>query len=233
MINIWIRVVAPAAVAAAGVLMPVAEVAAAAPASTPVTCVVANLNKCVVTIPLTSDMNEELSSTMPDDHPWYFNEGGGNSVHAPYTLTDPGWDGSDANTSGHVWDAQLTTGDDEPTGGAAVLTFRHVNSISKPTRKPYAISQISAPTRAKHGARVSITAVVAPKPATGHLLLQRKKAKKWVTAKTMTFDASRKKWIAHLKWTDAAHTSTTFRLDATAAAGLATTHSHTFRIATE
>jgi hypothetical protein len=228
----WARAAKPAIVAATLTLVPLAGMSAAH-ADTAVTCKPSNLNTCVVTIPLTSDMNEELSSTMPDNNPWFLNEADGNSVHAPYSLIDPGWDGSDANTSGHVWDAQLTTGDNEPAGGTAVLTFRHVKSISKPTPTRYKFSHLSAPARAKRGATVTIAAAVTPKPAKGHLLLQRESGRKWIRAKTLAYDSRHKKWVTHLTLTGRAHTTTTYRLEATAAKGLKAAHSHTFRITTK
>jgi hypothetical protein len=200
----------------------------AAYADTTVTCVPVDVNNCTITIALTSDMNEELSSTMPDSHPWYLNELEGNAVHAPYEITDPGWDGSDANTSGHVWDGQLTTGDNEPAGGTAILTFRHL----KPTSKPYVFDMLSVPSRTTHGAAVTVSASVTPKPKKGHLLLQCMSRTKWKELKALSYNAHHKIWVAHLKWTATAHTVVTCRLQATASTGFATTNSHTFRVRT-
>src|SRR5580700_11284945 len=50
-------------------------------------CVVVNADTCTVTIPLTSNMNEQVGSTMPDTKPWFFNQGAG---QGPYAITGPG-----------------------------------------------------------------------------------------------------------------------------------------------
>jgi hypothetical protein len=205
-------------------------------AATSFLCVSSDANTCVVTIPLTSDMNETVTSTMPDTQPWSLNEIEGNgTVTAPYELTadDFGgdFDGPPGSTEGHVWTEILTTGDNEPAGGDAVLTFNHVQST--PTAKPYTSLSWSTPNTAVRGAPVTVTAVVKPLPAKGHVILQRKVGSSWKTFATMTYSAKRHKWSATFKWTAGPHGSVTFRLDATAAPGLLTTTGKAFKIRTE
>src|SRR5579863_5989509 len=70
-------------------------------------CVVVNVDTCTVTIPLTSNMNEEVGSTMPDSQPWFENIDAG---QGPYGLTGPGnpettWDGVPGALQGTVWTA--------------------------------------------------------------------------------------------------------------------------------
>src|SRR5579862_4863957 len=165
------------ALIAAG-LVPLSAVgpATAAPSAVQFACVPATINTCVVTIPLTSNMNEQVGSTMPDKHPWFNSELNGNGkVSAPYTMSGPGapetfWDGVSGGTQGVVWSALLQTGSNEPSGGDAVLTFQHVTAL-KP--RHYTSIAWSAPTSALRHQPVSVTAVVRPVPAKGHVLLQR------------------------------------------------------------
>jgi len=225
-----------ALVAAAGIAMPLLG-PTAAHADATFSCVASDLNTCVVTIPLTSNMNERITSTMPDTHPWTLSELDGNGVRAPYGLTGPGnpdttWDGVGGAVQGHVFSAILTTDAGEPAGGAAVLTFTHVTPISKPTAKHYTIS-VTAPKHAKKGSHITITAVVKPKPAKGHLLLERKHGSTWVKVKTLTYSTHHKDWAVSVKWEYAKHVSHTYRLLATAATGLKATASRHFTIATK
>ena len=213
-----------AAVMSAGLLPLSAVVAAsAAPTAVQFTCVSATINSCVVTIPLTSDMNEQVGSTMPDHHPWFNSELDGNGkVVAPYTMSGPGapetfWDGVSGGTQGVVWSALLQTGPNEPAGGDAVLTFQHVTPLKA---KHYASISWSAPTTALRHQTVSITAVVKPVPPRGHVQLQRLSGKSWVKVTTLKFESKHHDWATHFTWTARKHTKVRFRIFAAAAPSL-------------
>jgi hypothetical protein len=198
-------------------------------------CVVVNADTCTVTIQLTSDMNEQVGSTMPDTKPWFLNQTAG---QGPYGITGPGnpqttWDGVPGALQGSVWTAILTTGSGEPAGSKAVLTFAHVTATSTTTgaAQPYASITEFYPLRATVGALVTITAVVRPVPASGHLVLLRKNGASWVRVGALTYSTKTKKWSIAFRWRFPAHTSETFRLLATAAPGLSTTYGGNFKIA--
>lgn len=230
------RSMAAVAVGAAGIMVPLIAPTAAQAAQN-FTCKSKDVNTCVVTIPLTSNMNERVGSTMPDTHDWFMSEAGGNgTVTAPYTMSGPGspdtkWDGVAGATQGHAWSALLTTGASEPAGGDAVVTFEHVTPISS-TPKHYKSLKVSAPSTARRHKTITITAVVKPVPAAGHLQLQHKHGSGWKTDKTLTFQSSHHRWITHLTWTAPKHTTVTFRLLAKAAPALKATASKAFNIAT-
>ncbi|HWC36821.1 MAG TPA: hypothetical protein VG650_18590 [Mycobacteriales bacterium] len=212
------------------------DAGAATPAGAAVsfTCVPSDANTCVVTIPLTSDMNEAVTSTMPDNQPWYLNNIDGNgTVRAPYTLTADqyggNFDGPPGSTQGHVWTETLTTGDNEPSGGDAVLTFRHVNNT---TAVPYISVAYSAPSTAVRHQDVTISGKAKPRPAKGHFVLQRKGGGKWKTIETLTYRARTHTWQTTFVWTAARHSTVTLRLEATKAPGLLATPTPAFKIRT-
>ncbi len=216
-----IRVGLCTAVVGAGLLpLSAAGAASAAPTAVQFTCVSATINTCVVTIPLTSSMNEQVGSTMPDHHPWFNSELDGNGkVSAPYTMSGPGapdtyWDGVSGGTQGVVWSALLQTGPNEPSGGDAVLTFQHVTPLKA---KHYASISWSAPSTAVRHQTVSVTAVVKPLPPKGHVQLQRQNGKSWVKVATMKFASKRHDWTAHFTWTARKHAKVRFRIFAAAA----------------
>lgn len=199
-------------------------------------CVVVNVDNCTVTIPLTSNMNEEVGSTMPDNKPWYNSADAG---QGPYGLTGPGnlqttWNGVGGALQGTVWTAILTTDSNEPAGSEAVLTFSHVNSSTTTTgpARPYTSLSESYPLKVADGARATITAVVHPVPARGHLVLQRKSGASWVSMGGFTYSSSTKKWTITFTWRFAQHATETFRLLATSAPGLSTTPGGSFKIST-
>jgi hypothetical protein len=199
-------------------------------------CVSVNADSCTVTIPLTSDMNEQVGSSMPDSKPWSLNEANG---QGPYGITGPGnpqttWDGVPGALQGTVWTAILTTGDDEPAGSQAVLTFAHVSGSTTTTAasRPYASIDETYPLRVLDGATATITATVRPVPAKGHLVLLRKSGSRWVSVGALTHSTSSKKWSIKFKWRFPKRTSETFRLWATAAAGLTATYGGNFKIST-
>src|SRR5690242_1861259 len=86
-------------------------------ADTTFTCVVGSTDpdSCVVTIQLTSAMDEAITSTMPDSQPWFANDFAGNcpSGTGSYQISNQTWDGG-SSSQGHVWAAQLTTGTVQP-----------------------------------------------------------------------------------------------------------------------
>jgi hypothetical protein len=196
------------------------------------TCVSVNADTCTVTIPLTSNMDEQVGSTMPDSQPWFLENLAG---QGPYTITDNGvdWDGTDA-TQGTVWSELLTTDANEPAGSMAVLTFEHVNSTTTtaPGTQPYSSISYNYPLRVADGASATVTGVVTPVPATGHLILQRRSGKAWVTVGALTYSPAKKKWSIHFVWHFARRATKSFRLVATAAPGLATTDGGAFKIST-
>jgi hypothetical protein len=165
------------------------------------TCVRVNADTCTVTIPLSSNTDEQVGSTMPDSQPWYLSllEGQG-----PYTITDNGvdWDGTDA-TQGTVWSELLTTGANEPGGSMAVLTFQHVNATTTtaPGTQPYSSISYNYPLKVADGASATVTGVVTPVPAKGHLILQRRSGKTWVAVGALTYSPATKKWSIHFVWT--------------------------------
>jgi hypothetical protein len=221
-----------ALVAALGMLVAlVALLARSAPASAaanPFTCVVLNLNACKVTIPLTSNMNEQVGSTMPDLHPWYLSHGGGSG--SGYTLTGETWNGSSVATRGTAWADQLTTGASVTAGSNAQITFRHVTPIT--AAKPYSSISVSYPSRAATGSVVTVTSVVHPVPAKGHLVLQRSSGSKWANVVGFAYNGKSKHWTAKFKWIYPSGASRVFRALAVAAPGLSSTPSGTFLITT-
>lgn len=199
------------------------------------TCVLSNANTCVVTIPLTSNMDETVTSTMPDTQPWTLSEAGGDgTVNPPYELTNDAcggdFDGGCGSTEGHVWTAILTTGPNEPPGGAAVLTFVHVTSDAP--AKPYTVVSYSAPNTAVRHQPVTITGTAKPKPAKGHFVMQSKSGSSWKTVETLVYKSKLHAWSTTFTWTAAKHATITYRLEATAAPGLLATPTSTFKIRT-
>jgi hypothetical protein len=199
-------------------------------------CVVMNVDTCTVTIPLTSNMNEEVGSTMPDTQPWFENIDAG---QGPYAITGPGnpettWDGVPGALQGSVWTAILTTGAGEPAGSMAVITFAHVNSSTTTTgpAQPYRSLYETFPYRVADGSKATITAVVSPLPPKGHLVLLRKSGARWVSMGAFTYSASSKKWTIKFTWRFPKRTTETFRLLATAAPGLTATYGGNFKVAT-
>jgi hypothetical protein len=199
-------------------------------------CARVDADDCTVTIPLTSNMDERVGSTMPDAQPWYLSEAGG---HGPYGITGPGnpqttWDGVGGATQGTVWSAVLTTGANEPSGSEAVLTFSHVTPATSTTvaAQPYASLSESYPLRVPDGATATVTATVRPVPPKGHLLLQRRSGSAWVTVGAFTYSTSAKRWTIRFAWHFPRHATETFRLLATATAGLTATDGGPFKIAT-
>ncbi len=199
-------------------------------------CVVVNVDNCTVTIPLSSNMNEEVGSTMPDNQPWYNSEDAG---QGPYGLTGPGnpqttWNGVGGALQGTVWTAILTTDANEPSGSQAVLTFTHVNSSTTTTgpARPYTSLFESYPLKVADGTKAVITAVVHPVPAKGHLVLQRKSGTSWVNMGSFTYSPVTKKWKISFTWRFPRHATETFRLLATAAPGLSATAGGGFKVST-
>ncbi len=199
-------------------------------------CVRVNADTCTVSIPLSTNMDEQVGSTMPDAQPWYLSEAGG---HGPYGITGPGnpqttWDGVGGATQGTVWTAILTTDANEPSGSEAVLTFAHVTPATSTTvaAQPYTSLYETYPLRVPRGATATVTATVHPTPPSGHLLLQRKSGATWVTVGAFTYSASAKKWTIRFAWHFAKHATETFRLMATAAPGLAATAGGPFKVST-
>lgn len=200
-------------------------------------CVSVNVDTCTVTIPLTSNMNEVVGSTMPDSKPWY------NSMDAgqgPYGLTGPGnpqttWNGVGGALQGSVWTAVLTTNAGEPAGSEAVLTFQHVTSSTTTTgpAQPYTSIFESYPYGAPNGSKATITAVVHPIPSKGHLLLMRKNGTSWASMGAFTYSTATKKWSIKFTWHFPSRATETFRLLATAAPGLSATYGGNFKLHTE
>ena len=198
-------------------------------------CVVVNVDTCTVTIPLTSNMNEQVGSTMPDTKPWFENVDAG---QGPYGITGPGnpdttWDGVPGALQGSVWTAILTTGSGEPSGSQAVLTFAHVNSSTTTSgpAQPYTSLYETYPYRVTVGALAKITAQVTPVPAKGHLVLLRKVGAHWVSVGAFTYSARSKKWTITFRWRFPKNATETFRLLATAAPGLSATYGGNFKVA--
>jgi len=198
-------------------------------------CVVVNVDTCTVTIPLTSNMNEQVGSTMPDKKPWFENIDAG---QGPYGITGPGnpettWDGVPGALQGSVWTAILTTGAGEPAGSEAVLTFAHVTSSTTTTgpAQPYTSLYETYPYRVAVGAIAKITAVVSPVPAKGHLVLLRKSGSRWVSVGAFTYSARSKKWTLAFRWHYPKGAAETFRLLATSAPGLSATYGGNFKVA--
>lgn len=214
----------------------VTDIAAAGASDPTFPCVVVNVDTCTVTIPLTSNMNEQVGSSMPDSKPWTMSEANG---QGPYGLTGPGndqttWDGVGGALQGTVWTAILTTGPSEPAGSQAVLTFTHVTGSTTTTLggEPYSSMSYSYPFRVAIGSLATVTATVRPVPARGHLLLLRKSGATWVRVGTFVYTTATKKWTVKFKWRFPAHASESFRVEATSAPGLTTTLGGIFRIAT-
>ena len=213
-----------------------ADGAAASGADPTYQCVPVNVDTCTITIPLTSNMNEQVGSTMPDSKPWFLNQAEG---QGPYGLTGPGnpqttWDGVAGATQGTVWTAILTTGSNEPAGSQAVLTFAHVTGSTTTTAaaQPYGSISASYPFRVAHGSMVTVTAAVRPVPAKGHLYLLRKSGSSWVTMGKLILSITTKKWSIRFRWRFPKRASETFRLLATSAPGLSATYGGTFKIST-
>lgn len=199
-------------------------------------CVPVNVDTCTVTIPLTSNMNEQVGSTMPDNKPWSMSEAAG---VGPYALSGPGdvmttWNGVGGALQGTVWTANLTTDSNEPAGSRAVLTFSHVTSSTTTTgpAQPYSSMFESYPLRVADGTRATITAVVRPVPAKGHLVLLRKNGSSWVSMGAFSYSTATKKWSIAFTWHFPRRTSETFRLFATAAPGLSATYGGNFKVST-
>jgi hypothetical protein len=200
-------------------------------------CVSVDVDTCTVTIPLTSNMNEQVGSTMPDSQPWYFASTEGNG--APYGITGPGnpqttWDGVGGAIQGTVWTAILTTGANEPAGGMAIISFVHVTSTTTTTVGSQSYNSLyeSYPVHPHVGSVVTITAVVHPVPLKGHLVLVRRSGSTWVGVGSFTYSASAKRWSIKFKWRFPKHATETFRLLATASPGLTTTYGGNFKIST-
>jgi hypothetical protein len=220
---------------ASAALVTSASDATAAGADTSFTCVSSDADTCVVTIPLTSGMNETVTSTMPDTQPWSLTqlEGSGTTPPPAYSImgTDDfgtQWNGPPGATQGDVWTAILTT--DDVAGGNAVLTFEHVQATT--TAKPYTSLSWTTPNTAFPGQPVTVTAVVKPQPRKGHVILQRKLGSSWKTFAIMKFSAKQHHWAATFTWPSKPPKSEAFRLDATAAPGLLTTIGKPFSIRT-
>jgi hypothetical protein len=199
-------------------------------------CVVVNVDTCTVTIPLTSNMNEQVGSSMPDSMPWTMSEANG---QGPYGLTGPGnpqttWNGVGGALQGTVWSAILTTGPGEPAGSQAVLTFTHVTGSTTTTLPgvPYSLITYSYPFRVVDGSLATVTASIRPIPAKGHVILLRKSGATWTKVGSFAYSAASKKWSIKFKWRFPARASETFRVEATAAPGLTTTFGGNFKIAT-
>jgi hypothetical protein len=199
-------------------------------------CVTVSVDTCTVTIPLTSNMNEQVSSTMPDSKPWSMSEANG---QGPYGITGPGnpqttWNGVPGALQGTAWSAVLTTGPNEPAASEAVLTFAHVSSSTTTTGpgEPYTSISESYPLRVVSGSTASITASVRPVPARGHLVLLRKSGSSWVRVGALTYSSKVRKWSIKVRWRFPARASETFRLLATAAPGLTATYGGNFKIST-
>ncbi len=203
-------------------------------------CVVVNADTCTVTIPLTSNMNEQVGSTMPDTKPWFNSEDGGNG---PYGLTGPGnpqttWNGVAGALQGTVWTAILTTNANEPAGSQAVLTFNHVNGSTTTTTTtttigvPYSSISDSYPLKVAKGTVATVSATVRPVPAKGHLVLLHRSGANWLRIGSFTYSNATKKWSIKFTWRYPAHAVETFRLEATAAPGLVNTVGGAFKIAT-
>jgi hypothetical protein len=218
--------------------IPLLATTAPVAASVDFACVVENANSCVVTIPLTSNMDEQVGSTMPDQHPWSLHVASGTEGTGGYTLSGPGapqtyWNGVSGATEGTVWSALLTTGTvtPGPSGADAVLTFVHVTSV-RPSRH-YSLFSYSYPRTAVTGSTVTITGIVGPVPPKGHLLLQRQQGAAWANVVEFTYSAATRRWTSRFRWPYPSRTTRTFRLFATAAPGLLATPSGPFRISTQ
>jgi len=199
-------------------------------------CVVVNVDTCTVTIPLTSNMNEQVRSTMPDANPWFMSESNG---QGPYAITGPGnpqttWNGVSGALQGTAWSAVLTTGSGEPAGSQAVLTFAHVKGSTTTTSvaQPYASISSAYPLGVARGSMATITATVRPVPAKGHLILWRKSGSSWAAIGPFTYSSTLKKWSIRFVWQFPKRAVETFRLLATAAPGLTSTYGGTFKIST-
>ena len=199
-------------------------------------CVSVNADTCTVTIALTSNMNEQVSSSMPDTQPWFMSAAAGKG---PYGITGPGndqttWDGVAGALQGSSWAAILTTNANEPAGSQAVLTFVHVSSTTTTTlaAQPYHSISESYPLRVAVGSIARVTATVSPLPGKGHLVLLRKSGANWLSVATFVYSVPSKKWVALLRWHFPKHAKETFRLLATAAPGLSATFGGTFKITT-
>jgi hypothetical protein len=202
------------------------------------TCVVQNADTCVVTIPLTSNMDEQVGSTMPDLHPWSVNVAGGTEATGGYTPSGPGspdtsWNGVAGATEGTVWSALLTTGTVTPgaSDANAVLTFVHVTSIA-PSRH-YSLFSYSYPRTAMTGSIVTVTGIAGPVPPKGHLLVQRRQGATWANVVGFVYDAKTKQWTTSFRWPYSTHTTRTLRQFATATPTLLATPSGPFRISTQ
>jgi hypothetical protein len=83
---------APTMLVAALALAVLPLLAVAAPAAASLStfpCVVQHAKACVVTIQLTSNMDEQVGSTMPDQHPWTLNIVSGTEGTGGSTLSGP------------------------------------------------------------------------------------------------------------------------------------------------
>src|SRR5665213_2913964 len=106
----------------------------------------------------------------------------------------------------------------------------HVTPTTTTTAEPYQSISYKYPYRAADGSVVTITAVVAPIPAKGDLVLQRKSGSNWVNAGVLSYSLHAKKWTIELRWKFPKHATESFRLLAIAAPGLSATHSGSFKI---
>ncbi len=205
--------------------------AGAAARATSVTCVVKDANDCVVTLSnLTSNMSEQLTSTMPDHvRAWYLHLLGGVTGKGGYEITESGWDGHTSATTGHVWSALFSTGTVEA-GDDAVLTFSHVKAAPARHYRSFTYSYTS---KAFTGGTVTISdVVVTPVPPKGHLLVQRLDGRAWKNVLKLTYSAKAKSWSGHFAWPYPKHTTHRYRLLALAAPGLLTTAGPSFTIST-
>jgi OmpA family len=160
---------------------------ASAQGSLSVTCVASSATQCVVTIPLVSNMDEDVVVALPANKGFSMNQLGGTPGSAPsYTsLNDGYWSGT-----GTSWTCcLLQTGSSEPAGAVSTMTFSITPLTSSPTstvpakqpKKPAALnlnfaagsfslsasdkSQLQALARKlKTGAKVTITGYALSNP---------------------------------------------------------------------
>jgi len=197
-------------------------------------CVAVDANNCTVTIPLTTNVDEQVGSTMPDTRPWYLRQGAG---VGPYGLTGPGnpdtyWNGISGASRGSVWSATLTTNANEPANSEAVLTFSHFTTTPKNAAVHYSSMSYTYPMGAAEASSATITANGTPKPAGGNLVLQRLQASSCVKAAVMTYSASQHDWTVKVRWEYPKNAAETFRVLVLAEKGLLATHTGSFRIST-
>jgi hypothetical protein len=104
---------------------------ASAQGSLSVTCVPSSATQCVVTIPLVSNMDEDVIVTLPANNGFSLNlfEGTPGSAPSYTSLNDGYWNGT-----GTLWTCcLLQTGSAEPTGAVSTLTFALTPLTSGPT----------------------------------------------------------------------------------------------------